>query len=442
MKIKKKWIILLVALAIVFTITACGNPGESVSKQSDDSTKNSKTTENTPSKKNVTLSFLSFEEAAIRDQYEVKFTEYAETFGIQIEISTSPVDQFPTILQTRVASGDAPDISNTWPGLSNLFVYARAGHLLDLSGQSWAPYLIDSVKTTVSVDGKVYGLPMGVDAIGVIYRKDLFKELGLEIPQTYEDFLTLCEKIKAAGKIPIAVGAKTDWAPQFIPDYTFCNNILYSKDPEWDNKLLRGEVSFSTTPEWKQVFEMYMDLIEKEYINKNPLGIDREQSIQMLVKGDALMMVDGSWIVSDYPDPDTAQHVGMFAMPAPAGMQTTVPVGTGTVIQAFEKTKYPDEVKAALEYMASKEVIMSLVYGKRMSAFTNMDTNVPEGIKEIFPALQEASYPFTNITWANGIQNALIKGYQEVMTGKSIDDMLKDVDAVATKSIEEFNKNN
>jgi ABC-type glycerol-3-phosphate transport system substrate-binding protein len=40
----------------------------------------------------------------------------------------------------------------------------------------------------------------------------------------------------------------------------------------------------------------------------------------MLVKGDALMMVDGSWIVSDYPDPDTAQHVGMFAMPAPAGM--------------------------------------------------------------------------------------------------------------------------
>jgi raffinose/stachyose/melibiose transport system substrate-binding protein len=47
---------------------------------------------------------------------------------------------------------------------------------------------------------------------GFLYNKAIFKELGLSVPATEQEFLAVLEKIKANGKyIPLVMGTKDQW---------------------------------------------------------------------------------------------------------------------------------------------------------------------------------------------------------------------------------------
>ena len=45
----------------------------------------------------------------------------------------------------------------------------------------------------------IYALPYAANAAGILYNKDMFQEHGWKIPETWNEFLDLCEKIKSSG---------------------------------------------------------------------------------------------------------------------------------------------------------------------------------------------------------------------------------------------------
>jgi len=449
----KKYIALIVGLAMLITMTFIGvsckeEAAEVVEDIVEETTEvaeevaEEEVAEEPEAKETVTLEYISNYSPEENEMIQEKIETYFADENIKVAITRTPSDDLPTILQTRVASGDTPDFSNTWPGLAFVQVYAKEGHLIDMTDRPWTDDLVEGIKSTVSWEGKVYGLPIGMDVIGVFYRKDIFETMGLVAPTTYEEFLQLCEDIKAAGKIPIAVGGNTIWHPQFMPMYTFANNVVYSEDSKWDEKLLAGEVQFSTTAGWTKAFEMFMDLENSGYFEDNPLGVTVEQAHALFENGDALMVVDGTWSIPYFTNEDALNAYGFFAMPAPEGYQTTVPVaGGGSCLQAYVNTEHPDEVKMVFDFMASEEMVKAIAVGSRLSTFKSIEIELPENYAEIIPAMLEASYPFTNITWAKGIQEALQKGYQELLGGtNTIENMLKEVDVVATQRAEEWSK--
>ena len=52
--------------------------------------------------------------------------------------------------------------------------------------------------TYVPMDG-IYGVPYIANAAGMLYNKDMFAEKGWDIPETWDEFIALCEEIKAEG---------------------------------------------------------------------------------------------------------------------------------------------------------------------------------------------------------------------------------------------------
>ena len=62
-----------------------------------------------------------------------------------------------------------------------------------------------------SYKGKLYAFPNEQDYIYVYYNKEIFKELRLKEPKTYEEFLRICDRTKQAGYIPIAFGNRAKW---------------------------------------------------------------------------------------------------------------------------------------------------------------------------------------------------------------------------------------
>ncbi len=65
----------------------------------------------------------------------------------------------------------------------------------------------------IKIDGKVMAIAMMVNTQHLMYREDIFKDLGLAVPTTYPEMLEAAEKIKAAGVVEYPIGGtfKTGW---------------------------------------------------------------------------------------------------------------------------------------------------------------------------------------------------------------------------------------
>ena len=63
------------------------------------------------------------------------------------------------------------------------------------------------VENPGTYEGVCYGVPLYATTLGIIYNKDIFKGQGLLAPDTFEDFLQICETVKEAGYDPLALGA-------------------------------------------------------------------------------------------------------------------------------------------------------------------------------------------------------------------------------------------
>ncbi|WP_424767843.1 extracellular solute-binding protein [Paenibacillus sp. sgz302251] len=66
--------------------------------------------------------------------------------------------------------------------------------------QPWVERLV-SADSFKAPDGNIYGFVMQqpLDAQGIVYNKEIFDELGLNVPTSYDEFLQVCEAIQAAG---------------------------------------------------------------------------------------------------------------------------------------------------------------------------------------------------------------------------------------------------
>ncbi|MBN2982889.1 MULTISPECIES: ABC transporter substrate-binding protein [Cohnella] len=425
MQIRKKGAgLLALALGFALVASACGSNGEggaspSAAGGSPSSSASGKT-------ETVTLKAYttSGSEKEALDQLNQKFSE--ENPNIKIELEVAPEDQYSTVIKTRLAAGDAPDLFTVWPGKKK-DPFASAGYLLDLSGESWVSRLPDSAKSVASYDGKVYGMPADQHVIGVIYNKALFKELNLEIPKTWEQFLDTAKKIKDAGKILLAVGFKDLWITQLIA-YPMIANSIYANTPDFDRQMYDGKATFADSA-WKQTMEDYVAL--KEYFNDGLMGTTYDQTAQLIASGQAAMVVNGSFMIPNLRALKEDLDLGMFPLPYTDGSKEAwISVGPGAFWAVNAKTAYPEEAKTYLEFMSRPENNRIWLNGKKaFPVFTDASVELDPALKDMEPYMSGGTYPFLDINWPAGVQDTLFTEIQSVFSGgESIDGMLKKLD--------------
>ncbi|MEK6295029.1 MAG: extracellular solute-binding protein, partial [Paraburkholderia tropica] len=138
---------------------------------------------------------------------------------------------------------DPPDVVS-WHDGERMAYYAQRGLLEDLSSD-WAKNgwneQYASVKEASTYKGKQYAAPLGYDAYGFFYRKDLFQKAGIkEEPKTWDEFLDACKKLKAVGVQPIAVAARDSWTLAAWFDYL----DLRINGNAFHQQLMAGEIPY------------------------------------------------------------------------------------------------------------------------------------------------------------------------------------------------------
>ncbi len=198
---KKKFLALILAAAMMGTLlTGCGTskPAETDNKTTETSgaaeSEPEETQENTDPVKLTIMGGAQLVSVA-----EVVLKDYlAEHTNVSINFEKYSYAEYPTKMKVQLSGGDStPDIMLIHDLFASQFV--RAGYLEDLSGLFSKDEVLP-IMGPVTDNGKVYGLPNQVtNEYAFVYRSDIFDQLGLQVPTTFDEYFNTALKLKEAG---------------------------------------------------------------------------------------------------------------------------------------------------------------------------------------------------------------------------------------------------
>ena len=274
---KKRYLAMLLAGCMVFGMAGCssGGSGEEVSNEEGEQ---------------ITLEFL---DGTTEEQYQAWETEMIEAFeeenpNIKIEVQKVSADSFNQTVMTRFASGDAPDILTFTE--NDITDIVPSGYIMDLSDSANIENYDEGMLDSLSLDGKVYALPIANDFMCVTYSKDVFEAAGItEVPKTWDEFIQYAKD--HPGQVRVGdqgIGSRVYLLVTKVEQYygVQFNKISYTSSAPQREALLNGEV----------------DCIVSSLGDFAPI----------IQSGDAIGILEFSEVRNPtYPDVPTAKEIGL-----------------------------------------------------------------------------------------------------------------------------------
>lgn len=221
----------IISLAIIFCmglsiLTGCGknntqttDAGKETTTKPEATTKpeSGNTNENVDSQDKFQTKSLTLMASQnwIKDVDRELFKSFEEETGVEVKILLTPDNGYETLLGTTLSGGsNAVDIF-MYPAGYQMISAGLPEIALDLSGESWVANYEDWAKEVNTYNGNVIGFSTwGVDYEGILYNKTFFEENNLKVPTTWDDFIKLCNDIKALGVTPLYESINGVWHTQ------------------------------------------------------------------------------------------------------------------------------------------------------------------------------------------------------------------------------------
>ena len=337
----------------------------------------SNTTENKDKKQIV---FFSNKIEAV-DTYN-KLVEKFEAENPDIDVVVSAPPDATTVLKTRLVKGDAPDIISLSADRS-FADFVDANILEDLSGEIDFS-VIDPVYNQMlkdleieSVEG-IYGVPYALNASGVIYNKDIFNELGLSIPKTWDEFLELAQIVQDNGITPFYFTLKESWTS--LPAWNTIASTLVSSDSF--KKVNNSETTFNEL--YDETSDKIMQLMK--YGHSDNFGVGYNDGNTAFANGESAMYLQGSYAIPAILTVNPELNLGMFPLPASNNEEENKLVSGVDVYFAIPKdSKNKEESIRFINFLLEEE--NAKTYIDEQSAFSAVEGVIQEDSR--FEAFKE-----------------------------------------------------
>lgn len=192
--------------------------------------------------------------------------------------------------------------------MRNVEMYAKEHKLAKLPET-----LTNRMKSMEKTEGEGYSVPRYYFCRGIIYNRQIFEELDLSIPQSWDEFLMICEKLKENGISPLTIGGGDLWHLDNWCSALFSNNV--TKDiPDWIELCNKGEVHW-TDKEPKQMLVDFNELFRQGYVEPDYVLTTDAETIDVLTSGRAAMLCSGTWMFSQIMKIDPQFEFGWFFLP-------------------------------------------------------------------------------------------------------------------------------
>ena len=277
----------------------------------------------------------------------------AENPDISIEVETRPQGaDGDNVVKTRLATGEMDDIFQYNSG-SLMQALSPDDTLVNLADEDYVGKFDDRFVQSVSTDNGLYGVPMGQSMAGaVIYNKDIYEQLGLEIPTTWDEFIANSEAIKQAGvAAPIVQTYGDTWTSQLFVLGDF-NNVL-AENPDWAEEYTNNEAKYVDEPALAG-FEHLQEAFEKGLFNEDFASAKYADGVTMVATGAGaqypiLTFAAGQLMTTN---PEAADVVGTFPLPGPDASTNGLTVWMPTNTVYIPKSTEGDKLEAAKKFLA------------------------------------------------------------------------------------------
>ncbi|MFD0673200.1 ABC transporter substrate-binding protein [Cohnella sp. GCM10027633] len=431
----KKWIGLTVIIALLAVMIGCGN-GNGDNASPSPAASGASPEGNQPKVK-LTIAHLMVEEGArvwVADMISNFTAKYP---NVEVEEIAANTDKYNTMLKTKIASDDAPDIML----LVNLNDanrdYLDGGFVLDLTGQ---PFLsnVNSIERQY-IDGKVYALPFDMNANGVIYNKDVFEKAGItEVPRTYSAFKEALDKLKQAGFAGMAAGFKENYYVTGDIGADWRAGAL-SVNPNWISQLQDRTLKFVDDEQMRGILERLNDRFA--YAQSDPFGTDANSALSLVATGKAGILQHGSFMVDAIKKINPEVRLGFFPFPwSEDKANNNLPLGSGIGgLAVYKDSPNKEWALKFLEQVATKEMGESLQNNKGGLSLIK-DVSPPEN-----PTFQEiiGYRDGGEVFDYTGIRTNFSTEYNNALAQKTVEflmDSKRDVESALKKLDSEFDR--
>lgn len=344
---------------------------------------------------------------------------------ITVQVDQLPTDQYKSTVKMKFASGQGPDFFSWWPN-KQAEPLVEAGYVKDLSELPMMSNFYEDILEAYTFNGKPYAVPLGMSFLTTWYNKDHFAKAGIDkLPENWDEFIAVCEKLKAAGFTPITVGDKDSFVIQFGV-YQLGASAVYHNDTDFDRKLYTGETKF-TDPKWVDTMSKYGSLYQNNYVIKDSLGLSQQQSRQSFIDGQASMIFDGSFgYVQLTTEGAQSFERGMFCLPGNNPSDGFV-YNLTPAVGLFVNAKATDDaaVMDVVNYWFTEGTPLFDAWVKRndnISSYKGVEDPRPL-ISEYLQRYDGKPYIYNlNNAWPDGVSDALCTKFQEVITGSATAD--------------------
>ena len=373
----------------------------------------------------------------------------AENPNIKIEMDAVGDEPYKDKIRVLVASGDLPDIYFSWAGEFS-WKFARAGQALDLTDafntSDWKDYVVNSATEPYKLDGRLYGIPMRINAKFMVYNTAKFTELELAEPATWEEFLQVCEALKGADVTPIAFGNQFPWAAShYVGDF---NAQLVPNDIRLaDYRLETPAEQLFTDPGYVEALTRFKLLLDEGYFNQSPNAVGHDQARTSFVAGRAGMIFVELEEFATLAQSGLGQEgFGFFKFPAGTDGAGDPKLLTGAPdgFMISGASEHPEEAIGFLKFLLRPE--NGQEYVKRLGipsasvgAVTteNAIPQVVEGIDAISQASGLALWLDTDIHVQ--VVETYLPGFQALLNGSTTPaDLMKEIQQAAIKAQQEL----
>lgn len=266
--------------------------------------------------------------------------------NVHITVSFFDTDGLKDACKVAASSDTLPSMWFNWGGVLGSF-YVDNGLTYDLTAYAeehdWDEFFDTNALSLCTFDGKVSGYPTSYNLVGMFYKKQIFEDLGLEIPTTFEEFETLCADLKENGIVPVSTAGLNGWhvmrfVEQLIEYYAGpeLHDAMNSFTESWDNEAV------------EKAFTKYKEYVENGYFPDGFVTADPNDTLMNLGLGVCAMDIQPQTYDANFLNNDMDPNdYGVFYLPT---------TGTSRLSSFAEMTQFnanltEEELAACISFM-------------------------------------------------------------------------------------------
>lgn len=425
---KKKLLSYLMAAAMVVGLTACGSPAapkedpalSKAGQEAQESTaaQDAEVQSQAAGEEELEACTLTFLSWYPQEKYQPILEAFAKEYpDIKVEFQyAAPVADYLEKMQVLTSTGEVPDVF--YIAAENKTEMIENGYCMDISELDAVKKLVDTNRDTYEAGGKYYGFAPTTWVGGYFYNKDIFTNLNLTAPATWDEFLNVCSVLQENGTRPIIERGEWFWDSFLGP---FMNDYL-AGDPAYHQEVIDGTKTFADG--WgPYIQKWYDDLIVPGYVGEDLVSVSSQEFFSEFATGNAGMLAGHAGHLKEVQQLEPEFEIGFFPMPGTTG---DIKVAYGAVDCAMavsSASEHRKEAAAFINFIAREDIIQ--LYQDMNGYVIGMDgisSDVDPVLARIAKEYSEGKIsvyiPQGNWgTYGTGLQQQLIASSQQLLLG-------------------------